>query len=156
MLKVHLTNAQNRLPVGKRWVTRLARLAAPPAWENAELSVAVVDGARMSELNRRYTGRRSDADVLAFPLDDVSDSLVGEVIVSASRAVEEAAARGIPPRDELALYVVHGVLHLGGYDDCDPATRRRMYARERETLRAAGLGDIRRSARVRRAGQGYS
>ena len=149
MLKVHVTNTQKELPVGKRRLAKLVRLAAAPAWTDAELSVAVVDASRMSELNRRYSGRREDTDVLAFPLNDGNDRCVGEVVVSASRAAAEAVARGIPAEDELALYVVHGVLHLRGYDDHAPKARRDMYARERETLRAAGLGDVRRSLRAR-------
>ena len=65
--------------------------------------------------------------------------------------MREAAARGIPAKDELALYIVHGVLHLTGYDDGDAASRRKMYARERAALSAAGLGDIRRSPRAKRS-----
>ena len=150
-VKVYVANTQKEIPVGARWVTRLVRLAAADAWQDGELSVAVVGAERMSEMNRRYTGRAGDADVLAFPLDDESDGCVGEVVVSASRAVREAAARGIPAKDELALYIVHGVLHLTGYDDGDAASRRKMYARERAALSAAGLGDIRRSPRAKRS-----
>lgn len=150
MLTVHLANAQRVIKVTKRDVTRLMRLAAPADWADAELSVAVVDGERMSEVNERHTGRRGDTDVLAFPLEDASDALVGEVVVSAARAVEEAAARGIDAADELALYLVHGALHLQGHGDHTTADRRRMYAREREVLAAAGFDDVRRMKPAKR------
>jgi len=151
MLRVCVANMQEEFPISARWVTKLARLAAADAWQDGELSVAVVDASRMSEMNRRYTGRAGDTDVLAFPLEDDSDGCVGEVVVSASRAAREAAARGISAKDELALYIVHGVLHLLGYDDGDAASRRKMYAREREVLSAAGLGNIRRSPCAKRS-----
>ena len=61
------------------------------------------------------------------------------MVASAETARREAAARGLAPEDELLLYVVHGVLHLLGFDDHAPADRRRMRAAERKALRAAGV-----------------
>jgi probable rRNA maturation factor len=78
-------------------------------------------------------------DVLAFPLADAPGGLLGEVVASAETARREAAARGLAPADELLLYVVHGVLHLLGFDDHAAGDRRRMRAAERRALRAAGV-----------------
>jgi len=61
------------------------------------------------------------------------------VVASAETAQREGRARAIDPRDELLLYVVHGVLHLLGFDDHAPGDRRRMRAAERRALRAAGI-----------------
>ena len=147
---MQLHNKQRLLPVAKRRVNTLLRLAAPPEWADAELSIAIVDAEQMAHVNRTYTGRDTDADVLAFPLADETDAgidepmVVGEIVVSASRALAEAETRGIDPQDEMALYLVHGALHLQGYDDHTTAERRRMYAREREILQLAGSGDVRR------------
>jgi probable rRNA maturation factor len=58
-------------------------------------------------------------------------------------AREEATRRGNNPRDELALYIVHGLLHLTGYDDGNPGLRRRMYEREKEVLSKAGYDYVR-------------
>jgi len=150
MLKIRLHNRQRLFPVSKRRVDKLLRLAAPSEWSDAELSVAVVESEQMTDLNRKYTGRETDTDVLAFPLDDETvpdggDHLVGEIVISASRTVAEAQARGLDPQDELALYLIHGALHLQGYGDHSAADSRRMYAREREILRKAGIGDVRAS-----------
>jgi len=60
--------------------------------------------------------------------------------VNASLAVREAGERGREAADELLLYVVHGVLHLGGYRDDDEAARRRMRAAERAVMRKIGAG----------------
>ena len=73
-----------------------------------------------------------------------------EIVVCAAVALDEAEARGIAPEDELALYLVHGALHLQGYDDHSPGDRRRMYAREAEILQRAGLRDARGCARKRK------
>ena len=147
MLKVHITNRQKALRVPRRRLTSLLRLVAPPEWHDAELSLALVDSAEMTAINDRYCGNQDETDVLAFPLAGPTDNLIGELVVCASRAHNEAAARGVSAEDELALYVVHGALHLLGYDDQTPAARRRMYARESELLQLAGFADVRNSAR---------
>lgn len=159
MLNVRYCNEQNLIRPPRRKLTRLLRLAAPERWRNAEVSVALVDGERMAALNGQYTGREGETDVLAFPLEDPDnpdDPLVGEIVVSASRALEEARARQVSPEDELTLYVLHGALHLMGYHDHTLAQRRKMYARERELLARAGLPNVRRrGCRKRAPGSGH-
>jgi probable rRNA maturation factor len=107
--------------------------------EGVGLSVAVVDDGRMSELHERYSGIPGPTDVLAFPLEDEvpgPEALLGEVVVSADTAAREAAERGLTFERELLLYVIHGTLHLLGYDDHDPTERTRMHARQEELLGA--------------------
>lgn len=152
MLTVRYCEEQNLTRISRRQLTRLLRLAAPEQWSDAELSVTSVNGERMAVLNERYTGRRGETDVLAFPLEDAAnpdEALLGEIVVSASRALEEAQARGVRPQDELALYVLHGALHLMGYDDRSPAERHKMYAREAELLARAGIQNVRACRRLK-------
>ena len=149
MLKVHITNRQDRVPVARATLRKLLRAAAPTTWRNGEIGLVVVDRAEMQTLNRRHTGRKGVTDVLAFPLADDMDGTVGEVVVCADVAIEAALRRGHPPERELALYAVHGVLHLAGYDDAAPADRRAMYAREEEVLRGVGLGGARAGSQKR-------
>jgi probable rRNA maturation factor len=107
-----------------------------------ELSLAVVDGREMTRLNRRFTGRTGQTDVLAFPLADAPSPgapLIGEIVVNASLARREARRRGVRPIHELMLYVVHGALHLAGFDDHRPQDRTAMYSREKEVLRRARI-----------------
>ncbi len=105
----------------------------------ARISLAVVDDAEIARLSARYLGRPAPTDVLAFPYDDACDpgrdEEIGEVIVSAETAVREARSRRRSPEAELELYVVHGLLHLLGYDDSTPAEARAMRRREIELLR---------------------
>jgi probable rRNA maturation factor len=112
------------------------------------LSIALVDDRTMRRLHRVHSGLDSPTDVLSFPLRDAPGGLLGEVVASADTAAREARRRGHAAADELLLYVVHGVLHLLGFDDHAPADRARMRAAERRALRAAGItGDLFRSPR---------
>jgi len=80
-------------------------------------------------------GDGSATDVLAFNLEGPGpSSLLGEVVISAETAARQAARLGIVPALEMDLLLVHGVLHLAGYDDGDPREARRMHARARAIL----------------------
>jgi probable rRNA maturation factor len=112
----------------------------------AELSVAVTDNETVRSLNREYAGEDAVTDVLSFsqregeelaaPPDGVP--LLGEVIIAYPRAARQAKARSEAPEAEVARLLVHGILHLLGYDHAQPEEERRMRAREEELVRAAG------------------
>jgi len=112
--------------------------------------VMLVDDATIRELNHRFHGTDAPTDVLSFPLtggepgadeawDPEAEGPGGEVVVSVDTARREAASRGVAVRAELALYAIHGVLHLLGFDDRDESDRERMRAAEARHLEAAGL-----------------
>ncbi len=155
MLQVAIANRQKALPAARALWRRMLRAAAPAAWKKARLSVTVVGNEEILDLNRRFTGRSGDTDVLAFALGegDSPDGTVGEIIVCASRAAAEARARSVPPEEELALYVAHGFLHLLGYDDHSPGDRKRMYAAEETLLKDAGVNYVRNRPRRRAVGK---
>jgi probable rRNA maturation factor len=105
------------------------------------VSLALVSDRAMSRLNRRFTGRPGPTDVLAFPLEE--GDYLGEVIISTETCRRQAAERGSPFEEELALLVIHGVLHLGGHDHTlGSAEDRRQRALERKLVRKLkqGLG----------------
>ena len=79
--------------------------------------------------------------MIAFDLGEEGGGPEGEVYVSVERAREVAARRGVEPARELALYLVHGVLHLCGYDDHDEEQSARMRAAETAVLRSLGFTD---------------
>ena len=91
-----------------------------------ELSVALVDDATIATVNWQFLRHTGPTDVISF---DLGEGLV-EIVVSAERAVIVARKLRRRPHDELALYLVHGLLHLAGYDDHTPAQRRAMRAAE--------------------------
>jgi probable rRNA maturation factor len=119
-----------RIPTGVRAAGRTT--AGSPAGVPAlqSLSIVLVGDREMAELNLRYHHVAGPTDVLTFDYGDGQ----AEIIVS----VDHAYARPRPAH-ELALYVMHGILHLRGYDDRTPAQRHRMRAAERRWLAKLGL-----------------
>ena len=102
-----------------------------------ELNLVFVDPDEMARLNAEHMGEDGPTDVLSFPLDGadphpVGARMVGDVVVCPACARDRGL--GTAGDRELALLVVHGVLHLLGYDHADPADAARMQARERELL----------------------
>lgn len=103
-----------------------------------ELSVALVSDREMRVLNRRYRRRNRATDVLAFPAD-VPESwpaheLLGDVVISVDTARAQAAAAGIPLAHEAEKLLVHGLLHLLGYDHERSASAAARMRREEESL----------------------
>ncbi|MBL4849352.1 MAG: rRNA maturation RNase YbeY [Planctomycetes bacterium] len=113
-----------------------AHVLAACGQPHAELSVTLVDDARIAQLHLEYMQIPGPTDVISFPLGDPEDPIpiLGEVVVSVDTAAREAAERGLSLKEELLRYVVHGTLHLFGYDDHEPEERERMHARQEELL----------------------
>ena len=105
------------------------------------VSLAILDDEQIRGFNRDFLGHDRPTDCLSFPLLAAEDQepVLGEVLVSAQTAAREAAARGRTVEAELALYVVHGLLHLLGFDDQEEADTVAMQARERELLAELGF-----------------
>jgi probable rRNA maturation factor len=127
---VLISNRQT-LPVDERELAALAReTLSGEGLSEAELSVSFVDDAEIEELHVRYLNERGPTDVLAFPLDEVGPDgsrLLGDVVIAPA-----VAARSNPsdPAGELRLLLVHGILHLLGYDHEDEAERAAMWSRQ--------------------------
>ncbi len=106
-----------------------------------ELHVAVVfvSDRELARLHGQTLADPSPTDVLAFELGEGGAGPGGEIYVSVERARSEARSRGLAPDGELALYLVHGCLHLCGHDDRRPRPRARMRAAERVVLSRLGF-----------------
>ena len=109
-----------------------------------EMSLALVGDRRMSELHHQFMGIHGPTDVLTFPIDADPRGRVtaGEVIVCVPEAKRQAKRRKIPPRLELLLYSLHGMLHLLGHDDRTPRDFARMHRTEDDILTALGFGPV--------------
>ena len=105
----------------------------------AEISVAVVEDATIREINRRHLDHDCATDVLSFLLDHDGEELEGEVVVSAQTAQSAAKRFGWSAADELLLYVIHGMLHLAGYEDETEEQQARMRKLERAYLSRCGF-----------------
>ena len=116
---------------------------AEDGMEACALTVLIVDDAESARLHREHFAVDGTTDVMTFP-DDSTDPetrlhLLGDLAVCADVAAREAAERGRSASDELTLYVLHGLLHLLGYDDEDPADQDEMWAVQRRLLATVGI-----------------
>lgn len=117
-----------------------------------EVSLVLCDDATIAELNWKYLAHEGPTDVISFPQHDLTPGTphslgeadpFGDIVISVETAARQAAEfAGWEPTDEIALLLVHGLLHLCGYDDQDPTAQQAMRAREDELLAAAGLGPV--------------
>jgi probable rRNA maturation factor len=158
--EVFVADEQHRVPVDvKRWRALGEQvLAAEGVRGNVEMSILFVDEDDMAALNEQFLGVAAPTDVLAFPIDavevDVMSSptsghsgpdrpppdpgdqplLLGDVVVCPSVAARQAGEHAGSIDDELALLIVHGVLHVLGHDHAEPEETAQMRERERELL----------------------
>jgi probable rRNA maturation factor len=110
---------------------------------SAAISLAFVDNATIHRLNKQFLNHDETTDVITFPLSGSgAKTLEGEVIIGTEVGVEQAVQRGHGVHTELTLYLIHGLLHLCGYDDHSERDRRKMRERERHYLRTLGLPEI--------------
>jgi len=101
----------------------------------AEVDLAVVSAGEIASLNRRYLSHAGPTDVLSFDMSQAGrGGISAQIVICGDLAASQAAARGLPPQRELMLYVVHGLLHLMGYEDSSIRGRAKMHAREEEML----------------------
>lgn len=109
----------------------------------SKVGLAFVDNAHIHRLNKQFLNHDEPTDVLTFPYSTPkAKKLEGEVVIGYEVAEEYAADRGHAVDRELILYVIHGCLHLCGYDDTTAKAERLMRAKEREYLAKLGLPDI--------------
>jgi probable rRNA maturation factor len=126
-------------PLDRRAVMRAAATVLRAERRSAAISVSFLGRERMRRLNARWKGRDQPTDVLAFALPAPRGTLVGDIYICPWVASREARARGIPLRQELRRLVVHGVLHVLGYDhpEGEGRTGSAMWRRQERYLRAA-------------------
>ncbi len=134
-------------PVGEDWLRAVAEavLSAKGVEPPLGLSLVLAGDEALRRLNRAYLSREGTTDVMAFsmlgdesfPQPPGTTPVLGEVFISLPQAARQAQEYGHPLKRELALLVTHGILHLLGYDDREPAEEARMRQEESRILQAA-------------------
>jgi probable rRNA maturation factor len=138
------------LPVEKTWLESIARrvLEGENVASSAEMGLLITDSRTVQRLNRIYRGEDKPTDVLAFQMapDENRESRgsfvsppdgvrhLGEVVISYPQAVKQAQEQGHGVTRELTLLIVHGILHLLGYDHELPEEEQMMRDKENEIL----------------------
>jgi probable rRNA maturation factor len=131
-MTVTVCNRQRLRRVDTRRLRATAGIALKTvgADDEQQLNIVLVRDALIAKLNRQFHHREGPTDILTFDYG----SGIGELIISVEHAISQAARFRSTPSRELALYVIHGVLHLHGYDDLAPRPRVRMRAAEQKLL----------------------
>jgi probable rRNA maturation factor len=126
---------------------RAAFAAAPARQESREVTLVLTDDREMRALNRTWRGKDSATNVLSFPAGESPSTMPGElrplgdVVLAAETVCAEARDRGIPVADHAAHLIVHGTLHLLGFDHETDAEAERMEAAETKVLAGLGIAD---------------
>jgi len=109
---------------------------------DAELSILLVDDAEMTAINSEYRGKNRPTDVIAFAMGEgefgnINSNMLGDVVISLDRAKKQAMERNAQVMEEVRSLLIHGMLHLHGYDhEKDEAQRLLMEGKEKELLKA--------------------
>ncbi len=105
------------------------------------VSLLLGDDRAVSALNKQFRGKDGPTNVLSFPPAGAASGFLGDIALAAETIVEEAQFQGKSFENHAAHLVVHGFLHLLGYDHMDPADAEKMEARERAILLSIGIED---------------
>jgi probable rRNA maturation factor len=119
---IEVVNRQRRVAIDEeRWRQLAERSLKKIGVEDKGATVAFVSDRAMRELNRRWRGKRGTTDVLSFPAEQevweqVEGKMLGDVVISIEQAARQAAENGLTLDEEIAQLILHGLLHLCGYD----------------------------------------
>jgi probable rRNA maturation factor len=112
--------------------------------DSPSLSLRITDNEELFALNLQFRGIKKTTDVLSFPADfmdpDLESRYLGDVVISYPQAAEQAQKRGHGVEAELQLLVIHGVLHLLGYDHGNKKEKEEMWSLQSRILAELGLG----------------
>jgi probable rRNA maturation factor len=139
-MKIAIENRQTRQKINKILLRKVTRkILNASACPDALLSILIVDDAAIQEINRDYLGKNRPTNVISFAMQEgegggVQPELLGDVVISAETAARDACEAQTSFESELYFLLLHGILHLLGYDHerGTPADAERMEARERE------------------------
>ena len=149
-MRIEISNRQSLLEIDSSLISAaVTTVLNGESIDAAEIGIAIVGNAQIHETNRRFLNHDYATDVITFVMTDETDGfgfpdessgnvLHGDIMVSAEYAIESAENYDWSPEDELLLYIVHGALHLSGYDDSTENERQEMREKESHYLSLLG------------------
>ncbi|MEP6742779.1 MAG: rRNA maturation RNase YbeY [bacterium] len=138
---IEIVNRQRKFPIASaRWKTFAAKTLRVLPVKNASATLVFVSDRAMAELNRRWRGKRATTDVLSFPaaqdkFEKAEGLNLGDVVISVQQAGRQAKENGLTFDNEVEQLILHGLLHLCGYDHAtDKGEMNRLEIRLRKKL----------------------
>src|SRR3989338_6020495 len=152
VMTIEIKNQQKQIPIPRAQSAQIQRIVQKilrregVRVSHARLSIVFVTDSKIQSLNKKFLNRSYTTDVLAFDLsEDVLScsskkikTIEGEIVISATTAIKNARIFATSPHQELMLYVIHGILHLMGYDDHKAADIKHMRAKEIKLMKLVG------------------
>ncbi len=143
-MKIIVINLQKKIPVNPKRIKKAALkvLSLEGIKKPGEISISFVNDRKIKELNLRYLGKNKPTDVLAFNITDAHKearrkrcNIFADIVISTDTAIRNARIFKTTPVYELYLYIVHGLLHLSGYDDKSKKDKLIIHKREESLLK---------------------
>lgn len=139
-MAISIQNQQKKVKIDRRRIRQVVqRLLHHTGCGDKEISLLFVDDDEIMEFNRNYLGRDYATNVISFSLlegefSGINPDLLGDIVISVDTALRDAEKGGIPLEDELDFLLIHGLLHILGYDheNDNPEERERMNKKEQE------------------------
>ena len=133
---IEVVNRQRRFKVDtEAWTTFATKALAAIGNGESSATIAFVSDKRIRELNRQFRGIDKATDVLSFPADETDELNLGDIAISTETAATQAKENGLSFDDEIAQLILHGLLHLSGYDhETDNGEMNRLEMRLRKKL----------------------
>lgn len=148
---IEIKNQQRKYSVRPNFIkSNVEAILSHCGLKNIELSILIVNNRRIRLLNKQYRGKNSATDVLSFPMHEAPPPLsplppilLGDIVISMEKVHRQAKEQGHSPSHELLLLLIHGILHLTGYDhEASPSEERRMRKKENFILSKLSEGKI--------------
>jgi len=139
-MEILTTNRQTAVDIDLLRVRRsLGKILKALESDDREISLVFVDDDGITDINRQYLGRDYPTNVIAFSMNEgefgnINLSVLGDIVISAETALRDAQAGDLSPEDELDYLMIHGVLHLLGYDHEHPSDAEIMKEKEQEVF----------------------
>src|ERR1041384_4026291 len=133
---IEVVNRQRRFKVDtEAWATFATKALSAIGNSESSATIAFVSNKRIRELNRQFRGIDKATDVLSFPADGPDESNLGDIAISVETAAAQAKETGLSFNSEIAQLILHGLLHLSGYDhETDNGEMNRLELRLRRNL----------------------
>lgn len=141
-IKINLINENTGIAFSKRRITELIRKTSRKfGIRKVQINIEVADDKRIIAVNKKFLKKSKVTDVISFDVSE-ADEKIFDIIVNAQLARRQAKTRGHSFQSELALYILHGLLHQLGFDDLTPRKAAKMHRTEDEILRKSGFGVV--------------
>ena len=145
-LKVTIQNLQKKIPINPRSIKEAALgvFSAEAIKKSADVTICFVNDKKIKEFNVRYLAKNRPTDVIAFDITsaDAPNNIFADIVISTDTATANSRIFKTSPLYEIYMYVVHGILHLLGYDDKNEEQRLRMEKRTKILLNKLNIKEI--------------